>query len=87
MTKEEKQEVRELAAMTDTLRAGAMVFLNETFQSTAYAEGAEGLCHLLRHFTACGIRWVLVSHLHRLEEILSPEEATVFHTGEGYRIR
>ena len=82
-----EQEVRELAAMTDTLRAGAMVFLNETFQSTAYAEGAEGLCHLLRHFTACGIRWVLVSHLHRLEEILSPEEATVFHTGEGYRIR
>ena len=41
----------ELAAMVDTLKEGSLVFLNETFQNTAYAEGAEGLYNLLKHFS------------------------------------
>lgn len=81
-----EQEVRELAAMADTLRPGALVFLNETFQSTAYAEGAEGLYHLLCHFTACGVRWILVSHLHRLEELIEANEAAILHMSTGYRV-
>ena len=63
-----EQEVRELAEMVNTLKEGAFVLLNETFQSTAYAEGAEGLYHLLVHFSALNIRWILVSHLNKLEE-------------------
>jgi len=62
-----EQEVRELAAMVDTLKEGSLVFLNETFQSTAYVEGAEGLFHLLKHFSALNIRWILASHLRELE--------------------
>ncbi|MBR3963826.1 MAG: hypothetical protein IKJ80_00270 [Clostridia bacterium] len=81
-----EQEVRELAEMVDTLKEGSLVFLNETFQSTAYAEGAEGLYHLLKHFSALNIRWILVSHLHRLEEMLDSREATVLHTSNGYKI-
>lgn len=45
-----EQEVRELSAMVDTLQEGALVFLNETFQSTAYAEGAESLSYILSFF-------------------------------------
>lgn len=82
-----EQEVRELAAMVDTLKDGALVFLNETFQSTAYDEGAEGLYHLLRHFSARHIRWILVSHLRGLEEMFDAKEAIVLHTAEGYTIR
>ena len=78
--------MRELAAMVDTLKEGSLVFLNETFQSTAYAEGAEGLYHLLKHFSAFNIRWILVSHLRRLEEMFDKREATVLHTAEGYKI-
>ena len=78
-----EQEVRELASMVDTLNEGALVFLNETFQSTAYTEGAEGLYHLLKHFSSRNIRWVLVSHLRQLEEMFEPNEATVLHTAEG----
>ena len=74
------------AFVVDTLQEGALVFLNETFQSTAYAEGAEGLCPILRHFGACGIRWILVSHLKDLPALLSPEEAEIRRTGAGYRI-
>jgi len=81
-----EQEVRELAAMVDTLEEGSLVFLNETFQSTAYIEGAEGLYHLLKHFSAFDIRWILVSHLRQLEEMFEPNEVIVLHTGEGYKI-
>lgn len=81
-----EQEVCELAAMVDTLKEGSIVFLNETFQSTAYAEGAEGLYYLLKYFSALNIRWMLVSHLRQLEEMLGGDEATVLHTAEGYKI-
>ena len=82
-----EQEVRELSAMVETLHEGALVFLNETFQSTAYSEGARGLYHLLEQFSACGIRWVLVSHLRELEELFDPTRVTVRHTGDGYRVK
>ena len=81
-----EQEVRELAAMVETLKEGSLVFLNETFQSTAYAEGAEGLYHLLKHFSSLNIRWILVSHLRQIEEMFEPNEASVLHTAEGYKI-
>lgn len=81
-----EQEVRELAAMVDTLKENSLVFLNETFQSTAYAEGAEGLYYLLKHFSSLNIRWILVSHLRQIEEMFEPNEASVLHTGEGYKI-
>ncbi len=45
-----EQEVRELHMVVDTLRSGALVLLNETFQTTAYAEGAEGLIPILDFF-------------------------------------
>lgn len=81
-----EQEVRELSAMVNNLKKGALVFLNETFQSTAYAEGAEGLYYLLKHFSALNIRWVLVSHLRQIEKMFDSNEATVLYTAEGYKI-
>jgi len=80
-----EQEVRELAQMVDTLHMGALVFLNEPFQSTAYAEGAQGLCELLRYFSAIGIRWVLVSHLQQLKDAFNAEEARLAYMC-NYRI-
>ncbi|MBQ2767782.1 MAG: hypothetical protein IJF49_06870 [Clostridia bacterium] len=81
-----EQEVRELARMADTLQAGALVLLNETFQSTAYAEGAQSLFDLLEYFSACRIRWILVSHLRQLEHMLGTNQATILHTTNGYQI-
>ena len=80
-----EQEVRELAAMVDTLKEGALVFLNETFQSTAYEEGAEGLYHLLKYFSSLNIRWILVSHLRHLKDVFGSSEAKVTHI-EKYKI-
>ena len=81
-----EQEVRELSAMVDTLEEGALVFLNETFQSTAYAEGAEGLYHLLEHFSCLGIRWILVTHLRQIEKMFDDKGIDIFHTKKGYKI-
>ncbi len=81
-----EQEARELAAMVETLKEGSLVFLNETFQSTAYTEGAEGMYHLLKHFSVLNIRWILVSHLRQLEEKFDNNEISVLHTSEGYKI-
>ena len=77
-----EQEVRELAVMVDTLKEGSLVFLNETFQSTAYAEGADCLYHLLKHFSALNIRWILVTHLRQLEEMFYANEVNVLHMAE-----
>lgn len=72
--------------MVDGLERGALVFLSETFQSTAYKVGAEGLYNLLQYFSDSGIRWVLVSHLRQPEEMFSGEDAVIRYTAEGYRI-
>ena len=82
-----EQEVRELAAMVDNLKEGSLVFLNETFQSTAYAEGAEGLYHLLKYFSTQNIRWILVSHLQQMREMFDDNEITILHTGDGYTVQ
>lgn len=81
-----EKEVKELAEMVDTLKEGALVFLNETFQSTSYSEGADGLYFLLKHFSTMNIRWILVSHLQDLEDKFSSDEVTVLHTLGGYKI-
>lgn len=81
-----EQEVRVLAQMADTLTKDSLVLLNETFQSTSYAEGAEGLYHFLNHLAALNIRWVLVSHLRQLEDMFSGANATIMHTTDGYKI-
>jgi hypothetical protein len=52
----------------------------------ASAEGAEGLYHLLKHFSALNVRWILVSHLRQLEEMFDSNEAIVLHTADGYKI-
>ena len=81
-----EQEVRELAEMVDGLKEGALVFLNETFQSTAYAEGADGLYDLLEYFTDRSIRWILVTHLTALEDRFDKDKITVLRTTAGFKV-
>ena len=80
-----EQEVREISDMVDNLKPGAMVFLNETFQSTSYEEGASGLADILDYFSRNRIRWILVSHLKQLLNHFSDNEVSLIRTEEmGY---
>ena len=63
-----------------------MVFLNETFQTTAYDEGAAGLYHILRYFSAHNIRYLLVSHLHQLKNHMESDAVGMFRTYPGYKV-
>lgn len=81
-----EQEVREMADIVENIKDGSLVFLNETFQSTAYAEGAEGLYYLLKYFSERGIRWILVSHLTQIKDLFSDGEAVILKTAPGYKI-
>ena len=40
-----------------------MVVLNELFQTTSYAEGAQNLYHILQYLSSQHIRWICVTHL------------------------
>ena len=50
------------------IKPGALVLLNELFQTTAYPEGADGLYHILRYLRspAVGGDFIAVTHLREL---------------------
>lgn len=65
-----EQEVRELSLLVEKAPPGSLVVLNETFQSTSYSEGAEGLYHILRYFGRRGISYILATHIGQLHGML-----------------
>ena len=64
-----EQEVQELSTIMESMPAGSLLILNEIFQTTAYAEGAVGLYHILRYLTDKGVDWIAVTHLTDLKQI------------------
>ncbi len=81
-----EQEVRELASMVDSARAGALVILNETFQTTAYTEGASGLADILKYFAKKDISFIAVTHLHELDAHFAQDEVVRMRTAEGFKV-
>lgn len=81
-----EKESCELSSMLDTLREGALVLLNETFQSTAYTEGADALAAILEYLGDMGITWIAVSHLSELTAFLSPDTYTKAVMSDGYKL-
>jgi DNA mismatch repair ATPase MutS len=81
-----EQEVSEIAEMVDGLTDNSLIILNETFQTTAYDEGAEGLYHILNYFSGQKIRFLLVSHLHQLEGRFAGDEVGVYRTQPGFKV-
>ncbi len=80
-----EQEVREIAYMVDNLEKDSLVFLNETFQTTAYDEGAEGLYNILEFFAKKNIKFICATHLHQLEDKFG-DEVTRLYTSNGFKI-
>ena len=72
-----EQEVMVLARFLDNVTPGSLIILNETFQTTAYEEGAEGLYNILQALERIGIRWMLVTHLHSLFDKFTQEDVAM----------
>lgn len=64
-----EEEVIDMKQIVDEAASGTLVVLNEVFQTTDYTEGAEGLFYILRHLNRKGAKWVLVTHLKRIDEM------------------
>ena len=82
-----EQEVREVATIVDEIEENSLVLLNETFQTTAYAQGAEGLSPILRYLAGRGCRWILTSHLTKLQEQLTSEETLICKTDSKFAVQ
>ncbi len=81
-----EQEVSEIAEMVDNLSESSLIILNETFQTTSYDEGAEGLSHILKYFTEKNVMWILVTHLTQMKDIYSKENARFLHTDGTFKV-
>lgn len=81
-----EKEASELSLLLDALPEGAMVLLNETFQSTAYSEGAEALAAILEYLGDRGISILAVSHLRQLEALISPHALSAAVMSDGYKL-
>jgi len=68
-----EEEVIELKEMIDTILPNSIALFNEIFQTTDYAEGAEGLYYILEYLNRKGIRWILVTHLTQLANMYSEQ--------------
>lgn len=56
-------EVKDIAAMLRALRPYSLVLLNETFQTTAYSEGAEGMKLILDALPLAKTKYIFVTHI------------------------
>lgn len=84
-----EEEVKDIKQIVEKSAPGTLALLNEVFQTTDYSEGAEGLYYILRHLNGKGAKWVLVTHLRRLEEMFG-DDADILKMstdgGEKYKV-
>lgn len=70
-------EVKEIAAIMDAIIPYSLVLLNETFQTTAYREGAQGMKDILDVFPDINCKYVFVTHMSAIFKIFPEGQATV----------
>lgn len=70
-------EVMDIAKIVDSLTPYSLVLLNESFQTTAYREGAEGMKAILDILPKIKVRYVFVTHMKAIFSLFQPGEVTV----------
>ena len=61
-----EEEAAALSEILSSVTASSLLLLNETFQSTSYAEGAAGIVPILEHISLLGGSFLFVTHLTEL---------------------
>lgn len=83
-------EVQCIAHIMDRLRPHALVLLNETFQTTAYAEGTVAIYDILSILPRTHAKFVFVTHLTHLYELCDPDRVHLMQSAssgpERYKI-
>lgn len=81
-----EEEAAALARMLDEMEPDSLLLLNETFQTTAYGEGAAGICPILHYIADCGGAFVFVTHLTALLSSMKGQ-AVIAKTSDDPRTR
>ncbi len=79
-------EVIEIAKIIHSLTPYSLVMLNESFQTTAYAEGAEGMCDILSFLPEIPAKYIFVTHMKSVPSLLSDKEVTHLRA-EGFKLK
>ncbi len=73
-------EVRCIANILDNLKPHSLLLLNETFQTTAYSEGANGMYDILSILPKLKTKYIFVTHLLDLYERFDPKKTLLTQT-------
>jgi DNA mismatch repair ATPase MutS len=79
-------EVKELRRIIDDLVPHSLILLNETFQTTAYSEGAEGMKEILEALPLAGASYIFVTHMPVFDK-MDGKRVKKLQFGEDYKIR
>lgn len=74
-------EVQCISHIMDRLRPHALILLNETFQTTAYAEGTRAIYDILSFLPLAHAKFVFVTHLTHLYELCNPDHVQLMQSG------
>jgi hypothetical protein len=83
-------EVQEVAHIIDNIKPHSLILFNETFQTTAYIEGARGIFDILSVFPQIGVKFIFVTRMTKLFEMCAGTGIKLMESGEGgehYKIR
>lgn len=72
-----ESEVLDVKKIMDKLRPYSLVMLNETFQTTAYREGAEGMKDILDVLPEINVKYIFVTHIKAMLSDYKPKNVTV----------
>ena len=78
-------EVKEVAAILDLVTPWSLILFNETFQTTAYAEGAAGMKDILESLPRAGCRYIFVTHMPIFDK-MNGDRILKLQFGKDYRI-
>jgi DNA mismatch repair ATPase MutS len=74
-------EVQEVARILNDLVPYSMILLNETFQTTSYAEGAQGIAHILEVLPNASAKYIFVTRLMQLFDWFDPIKVKMMEFG------
>ena len=80
-------EVQQIARIVDGVEnhPHALILLNETFQTTSYAEGAEGIWQILDAMPIVKAKYVFVTRMNKLFDIIDHERVEILEMADGFR--
>lgn len=78
-------EVKEVAAIVQAVTPWSLVLFNETFQTTAYSEGADGMKGILDFLPSLGCRYIFVTHMPVFDK-MKDGNVLKLQFGKDYRI-